>query len=509
MSLNQSMNISLGSMKNNQYALTVVAQNIANLNVEGYHRQRVEFTTNRYTTDCENVIQTIKGMNGASVSKLSDFIDKGVFDDLINSNSDANYYNSLADALGGLEDIANDLGDDGLNKLLGDFFSASSKLEQFPSDLSIRQQYVMAAQNVCEKFNDISKKYDNIEQEKFDNIAYDVDTINGLISDLAKINQEHVKNGQTAETQNQINNILQELSNYMDVSYDQNSNGTYNLYISGIEVVSGSKQLYTLQYEKTTDQNSPLKFSLKSVDNENYIIGKGVNDSFKSGSLRATLDFLNGTNESFANLNDYKIAINSAAKAFATELNKIQTYDGQDGFAASMSTDANGNFILEKSTANMLVSSDGGEVNAGNIKVNSEIINNAYLVAASRIKYNPDGSTPNDWEKAIGNSDNAVEITNLQNKKICSMGGGQNNATLSQFLINNAAKTGLDVKNIEKKASTYQDIADSAGTNFSNIVGVNVDEELSDMIKFQRAYEASAKLFSTINGLMETIISMV
>ena len=55
MSLNQSMNISLGSMKNNQYALTVVAQNIANINVEGYHRQRVNFVTNEYTTNCRKV----------------------------------------------------------------------------------------------------------------------------------------------------------------------------------------------------------------------------------------------------------------------------------------------------------------------------------------------------------------------------------------------------------------------------------------------------------------------
>ena len=75
MSFNQSMSINLNSMKNNQYALAVVSQNIANLHVEGYHRQRVNFVTNDYTTNCENVISTIKGMNGASISSLSDFID--------------------------------------------------------------------------------------------------------------------------------------------------------------------------------------------------------------------------------------------------------------------------------------------------------------------------------------------------------------------------------------------------------------------------------------------------
>ena len=46
MTLNQSMNIALNSMKNNQYALTVVSHNIANLNTEGYHKQRVNFSEN-------------------------------------------------------------------------------------------------------------------------------------------------------------------------------------------------------------------------------------------------------------------------------------------------------------------------------------------------------------------------------------------------------------------------------------------------------------------------------
>ena len=55
----------------------------------------------------------------------------------------------------------------------------------------------------------------------------------------------------------------------------------------------------------------------------------------------------------------------------------------------------------------------------------------------------------------------------------------------------------------------YQGLADNAVTNYANLVGVNLDEELADMIRYQRAYEASAKLFSTINDLIGTIIGMV
>ena len=515
MSLNQSMNITLGSMKNNQYALTVVAQNIANVNVEGYHRQKVNFVTNEYTTKCQNVIETIKGMNGASISSLTNYIDNGMFNDLIGKNSDASYYNTLADALGELEGIADDLGDNGLNALLNDFFTASANLEKYPTDMAIRQQYVLAAQSVAEKFNDISKKYDNIQQDKFQDIGIEIQNVNALLGKLAAANEAHARNNQSSETQANINAILEELSNYVDVTTDRNDNGTVNLYIGGIAVVQGNEQKYSINAEfDSTNPDQAVKFTLQSLENPDYIIENGINDSFKSGSIKAYIDFLNGSGGSFSNINDMKSALDSAATAFANALNGVQTYDDGNVFAASITTDADGNLILEKAVNPMFTTSDGSaDFNASNIQVNAAIIENPFLVAAARIDladYTDDtGNVDPNWIKAIGNSDNAVEITALQNAKICSYGGGANNCTLSQFLTNNAAKNGMDLSNIQNKADTAQGLVDSATTNYANLVGVNLDEELSDMIRYQRAYEASAKLFSTINDLIGTIIGMV
>ena len=506
MSLNQSMNISLNSMKNNQYALTVVSQNIANLHVEGYHRQRVDFQTNRYTTDCENVISTIKGMNGASISSLSDFIDEGLFNEGIGANSDAQYYNTLADALAGLEDIADDLCDNGLNALLNDFFKASANLEQFPTDMTIRQQYVLAAQNICDKFNEISAKYDSLQDDKFQNIQSDVEVINSLLADLALANEAHVKANQSSDTQVKINDILKELSNYMEVTTDKNANGTCNIYLGDMALVEGNVQKFEIQAEfDSTNPDKAASFKLQSTEKEDFVITSNVTESFTNGSMKAYIDFLNGSGNGFSNVNDMKANLNSAASAFANALNGIQTYDDGTVFAASLTT-IDGEIALEKATEPMFVGT-GGVIDASNIKVNGAIVENPFLVSAARIdldKY-PDGG----WEKSIGNSDNATLITALQNENICSYGGGVNNCTLSQFLINNAAKNGMDTANIIGKAETYQGVADSLATDYANITGVNLDEELADMIKYQRAFEASAKVFSTVNDIIGTIIGMV
>lgn len=516
MSLNQTMNISVGSMKNNQYALTVVSQNIANLHVEGYHRQRVNFVTNEYTTNCENVISTIKGMNGASISSLSDYIDDAAFKNALDSNSDAEYYNTLADALGELEDIADDLGDNGLNALLNDFFKASADLEKFPADMTIRQQYVLAAQNICEKFNEVSTKIQTIQDDKFNTIGTNVEMINGMLSSLASANEEHVKNNQGTSTQAEINSILQELSNYMDVRTDTNANGTVNVYVGDVAVVQGGEQKYSIEVDFDSENpDAAVKFSLKSLENPDYVIENGVTDSFNSGSMKAYVEYLNGSGgANFSNLNDMESALNSVATAFANAVNEIQTYDNGDVFAASITTGDDGNLILEKATKPMFTTKDGtGAINASNIQVNLEIQEDPFLVSAARINLadytDENGVVDPSWIKAVGNSDNATEITALQNAKICSYNGGKNNCTLSQFLTNNAAKNGMDIANIQGKADTAQDIADADATNYANIIGVNLDEELADMIRYQRAFEASAKVFSTANDLMGTIIGMV
>ena len=514
MSLNQSMNISVGSMKNNQYALTVVSQNIANLHTEGYYRQKVNFVTNEYTTNCQNVLSTIRGMNGASISSLTDYVDDTAFKNLLDSNSDANYYNTLADALGELEAVADDLGDSGLNSLLNDFFKASAQLEQFPTDRTIRQEYILAAQNVCEKFNDISAKYDTIQENKFQTLTGDITRVNALLEDLAEANVIHAKHNQSPSTQADIDNIIQELSKYLDIRTDKNGNGTVNLYIGNIPAVQGGEVEFKLNaIYNQADPDTPLKLSLVSVDKPDYAISNGVNDSIKSGSIKSYVDFLNNTeNKPFANVSEMKKALDSAANAFATELNKIQTQADGTTFPAYIVTQADGSLALSTDNIEekkMFITSDNsGTINASNIKINEEFFQDPFLVSAARIDTTK-LEAGEDWTKAIGNSDNAVLITALQNKNICSYNGGTNNCTLSQFLINNASKNGTDLAGIQGKADTANDIAEMEAANYAGIVGVNLDEELSDMIRYQRAFEASAKVFSTVNDLMSTILGMI
>ncbi len=509
MSLNQSMGITLDSMKNYQQALVVVSHNIANINTKGYARERVNFTEDRLHINSNSVAAKIRSMNGADISSLTNYVDNAKYKNVIDSNADANYYNGLADALKDLEDVADDLGDNGLNALLNDFFKTCANLEQFPSDLSIRQQYVMSLDNICDKFNYITDRYDSIQDEKYLDVEDSTFKLNSLVSNLAAVNLAHIKNGQGASTQNEINAILAELSNYADVSYNQNANGSYNLTIGGVDVVEGTNVMYEFDSKLDKDSSQPLTIQLKSTQDGRTF---DVTDSIKTGSLKSEIDFLNGTSSSvgFTTVNDMKAAIKSAESAFANALNEIQTYsDPANNEYAAYITSKDGSLVLASDGSIPMTPPELLVFDAnGNVQVNQQVMENPFFVAAARIDL--DNYQPGeDWTQSIGNADNAGFMTALQNKKICSYGGGENNCTLSQFLINNAAKNGMDLASMENKAELYQGIADQNANDYNNLIGVNLDEELADMIKYQRAYEASARVFSAINDMMQMVISMV
>ena len=518
MSLSQSLNISLASMKNNQTALAVVSHNIANLNTKGYTRQRVNMSESRLPIHSNNVISAIQSLNGSQLASVSNYVDNSTLRNYINATSDSKYYDNLADSLGELEDVADALGDSGLNALLNDFYTACANLEQFPSDISIRQQYVLALDNVCDKFNYVNDRYNTIQEDSYNETATNISAINNLLSDLATVNLAHIKSGGSSATQNQINSILTELSDYVGFTYNQNENGTYNVYIGGVGAVLGSEQVYEIQSTFDKEANPPLSIVMQSLKDEEKT--KDISSEIASGTLRSNIEFLNGTNATvgFTTISEMKQTLKDAQDAFMTALNGIQqfkdTSDGKQIYAAYI-TSENGELVLASKVdgeTGETIPDDPKELLVydanGKIQVNPEVMTNPYYIAAARIDLN--NYEPGDeWKKSIGNADNAGFMTQLQNEKICSYGGGINNCTLSQFLINSAAKTGIDLASAESKADLYDGIAQAAADNYANATGVNLDEELADMIKYQRAFEASAKVFAAADNILQTIMQLV
>ena len=137
-----------------------------------------------------------------------------------------------------------------------------------------------------------------------------------------------------------------------------------------------------------------------------------------------------------------------------------------------------------------------------NIKINQTIYDNPHLVAAARVEIDADGNPVDN--KAIGDADNLVEILKLQDKNFGELGG----VSIAISLKNLVTKVGLEATDLQSKVDAQTSIVNQASTNYASLGGVNLDEELIDLIKYQRAYEAASRVVSACNEMLQVLVAL-
>ena len=148
--------------------------------------------------------------------------------------------------------------------------------------------------------------------------------------------------------------------------------------------------------------------------------------------------------------------------------------------------------ISDSDTTNLLASlginTFFGGTDASNIAVGTDVSNDVSLIAASTGE--------------VGNNTNALRMAALQDNT-----NAINNTTFSDYLHQIASSLGEEANNAYKSEESYTVIETSLENRRDEISGVSVDEELVNLVRFQQAYQASAKYISIVNGLMDRLLS--
>lgn len=513
MTINQMMSISRESMNNNQYALTVVSHNIANVDTKGYSKQRAEF--------CESVLANyttlVSPLNGAYIGSITSFSNQALNNAYMRSNTDYNYYNNLANMVKEMESIANEMGDAGLQKAISDFFTAAHNLNRNPTDYSARENYVNTASSVLSKFSLISQNMDNMRETYIGNpsMPYTMETsklglsledINQKLERISEINLEIAKSansdvGSTNGLLDQRTRILDELSRYLPVTTTYNSNGTANVMVDGITLVRGTEVTGKLELVPGPDDSKPAVVQL--VNKDGKIVQNDMNSHLTGGSVGAMLKMVSKSDDGFLSLSSMQEMIDNLVNDFATAVNDLQTYANGDIKAMCIETDpVTGEPTLIPATEPMFVG--GPPFTAKSIKINDEIIKDKNLIATARVDTSVSG-----YEKNVGNADNMLLIAELRNERIIrSPGSAVADVTIDKYITNMTGKIGLQGKDLNEKADSQGLILQNADNNRLSATGVNMDEELADMIKYQRAYEASARMFSTADQILQVLVNL-
>lgn len=462
------LNVASQSLLAQQKAIDVTGQNIANVNTDGYSRQRV-------VMEASTPINSDPGQMGTGVqaTEIQRIYDRFVGGQINGENSQLGQWEATESGLSRIEVIFDESSGAGLQEAMSDFWAAWQDLSNNPSGYSERTSLMTSSQTLARTFNTMSENLQQIQLDYDQTIVGTVDEINGLSQQIVdlneKISQVEVAGQDSNDYRDQRDQLLKELSKLIDINTYENDQGQVT-----VMTASGNPLV-----------QSPYAYELSTVTNANglqdvvWLDRSGnatdITDSIESGELRGWLDVRDGYAQ------DYLDRLDALASAMIDEVNAIH----QSGFG--MTTDpATGDPVTGQSFF--------GGTSAATMEVDASIVADVNRIAAAATA----ASVP-------GDNTNAIAIANLQEELTMNSGS----TTFDSYYSTLVSKVGSDVSD----ASSNYDYEDAMVAHLENyresVSGVSLDEEMVNLVKFQHAYEAAAKLITTVDDMLNTVLNMV
>lgn len=458
-SLGSILSIARTGMLSAQKAIDVSAHNIANATTEGYSRQRVDLQASTPQRLPDGIYGT--GVAVRNVEQIRD----GFLDGSVRSETGtASRYDARNRLLVRLEAIMAEPGDDGLGAALDTFFNSFSELASNPSNPTMRTVVVAEAEAVTREFGRLSAGIDDLRQEAEARLSTGVDRANTLLSSLADLNRQVVTaeaDGYTAgDLRDQRGLLLDELSGLASISVTERSNGSVGVHVEGIAVVDGSA---FRQLETALGAGGRVEVraagSTRALD-----VG---------GELAGFTDVLN------TDLPETRAALDALAEELVTAVNAAHVA----GVAPDGSTGPTNVFF------------DATGIRASSIKVADAIVANPQKIAAgvgSGTDYLP------------GNNEVALAIAGLRDADIAALDGG----SFREFHATLVSDVGQAVRFSKDSASVHQSLVEQASLRRQSVTGVSTDEELVNLIQFQAAYGAAARVVTVADEMMQTLLAI-
>ena len=468
-------------------SLEVTGHNLSNVNTEGFSRQQVMQST-ALPVSVGGYIQGT-GVKIDGVRRYNDeFIDKRVN----NALSSNNYYEARSEHLGQVENIFNELDTDGLNQVLNKFFNSFRELANQPENETIRSVVRDTAGLVVKDFRRIRGTLDSQAENIDRKIITSVSDINQILHHIAdlngKISSIESAQGETGDLRDQRDLSLRSLSEHFKIHTYTDEKGHFVVTAQGIGTLITSlnvQELATVSKNKE-DSSNGMSGSMEIVLKDRP--SQKITDLFKGGSLAAVVKVRN------EDLKKLQQDIDGIAYQFTTSVNTIHRQGfvnrpiaiGPDGQPVKM--DKKG-----PTTGLDFFQQPIGVENAGNtIELSDEVKKDLSNIAASVI--------PN----APGDNRVALAISKLQHERI----SGEGSVTLEEQYLQTIGNIGLESGKARLDAEQSSGILAQTNSLRERLSGVSIDEETANMVRFQHAYQASAKIMQTADEMFKTVLDI-
>ncbi|GIO12278.1 flagellar hook-associated protein 1 [Cohnella xylanilytica] len=504
------------SLMTQQAALQTTGHNVANANTEGYTRQTVKMVASRPIEAPGMSHSTAAGQIGTGVEYNSVSRIRERFLDLQyrNENKTLANWTVRQDTLQKLETIFNEPSDTSLRSAIDNFFNSWNDLAESPEDETARKLVRENAMSMADAFNQTSKQLTELSEDLNENIEVKTTQLNTIISTIADLNGQIRRVEALGDNANDLRDqrdlLTDELSSIVNINVTEAENGDYQISIGGTPLVNGE--------EDTPMDSATLKGLFDSGDvnggeiygmiysRDVYVVDyKRQLDTLASGlangSMTVTIPAGSVLPEGTV-LNNVIYSEASGNRTLSSDLTvTVAGINGLHKLGYSLGTPLTAG-------SNFFVASDGGQITAANFQVSADIQANASLIASS-MRTSKDGSGT---ETAIkGNNTLAQLISQLGDVKIdfSSVTNGADITVNSAngFFRGMVGQLGVQTEAATRQATNSQSVVDQVNGRRTAVSGVSLDEEMSNMVVFQHAYNAAARMMTTVDEMLDRIIN--
>lgn len=541
-----------------QRSLETTSHNIANVNTEGYSRQRAELATKPELFIGPGFIG--QGVNVANVTRSYDQFITAQVRTSASAFGEADKYQKLASQVDNLMADPST----GLSPAIKRFFNAAHELADDPTSIPARQVMLSEAEILTQRFHTMDARFNELRAQVNQDINSKVDSINMYATAVADLNQRIViETGKTPNGQmpndllDQRDNLLLKMSELIDISVVADSNG-------GLSVFTGQGQYLVLggqsnQLEVRQSELDPARLNIAIQG------GGDITRNISGGELAGALRFRDEV------LDPAQQKLGRVAISMATEFNAVHTagYDlagnaGADFFSGidpaavpvvnGAANSAGASIAVGYSDVSAMDFSDyqldfdgasykltrindksfqtltpaqltnavpgltitPGTVAAGDsflIKPASQgaqsigvnITDPLKIAAATNAAVDSDGNAYVVNGAMPGDNRNALALAALENKGsmlggVSTFAGGYGQIVSEVGTLTHAATVSV---------SAQETLLNQAKGSFESLAGVNLDEEAANLIKFQQSYQAAAQVISMSGSLFDSLLGAI
>ncbi|GAA4890531.1 flagellar hook-associated protein FlgK [Ferrimonas pelagia] len=536
-----------------QQRLGATSNNIANVGTEGYNRQVVEQGSTASLRQGNHFVGT-----GTYVADIKRVYNEFAQRELSLATSQLSQSSTSYSKLSELDQIFSVVGKSVPNSL-NTLFENVNNLSDMPTDLAVRENLLTSADQLAKAFNSINTELSNqlnMQNKQIDGV---VERVNAITAELAAINGELQKvGGQDLQLLDQQDRLISELSEFVQINTIEQAHGVRSVMAGGaVMLVSGetatelgtvagdpiphqTRLTGTIGGQTVTLRNTELGGQLQGLfdyrDNELTqakqqleLMAVGVADAFNQAQANG-LDLEGNPGENlFTDINDPSLVSRRTApfagnqSAVSVDV-RIDDTMALSGGSYTLSFERGGFALIDQHGDSVALTADPQDptrlISAQGFSLH--IDPNQMAQVGDKWQLTPTPGVANGMQMLLtdprqvaaagnegvfgpGDNSNAVAMAQLANSKLMNQG----DMTLTDIYQNVTTTVGGKARAAEVAMQSADAVKGQAEARVASESGVNLDEEAADMMRFQQAYQASARIMTVAKETFDTLFNSV